>query len=748
MIGTSGSPPPPSPPLRRSRPTATRRGAVFAVLLVAVAVAGGLGLFWMAPLPLAPAPPASAAHLRPSTASATPIQHVVFVWFENHELGQVLRQNAPFEHYLASKYALSGQFYSVRHDSEPDYLAATSGVDPDAFRTGGYPYTNVGDLVDKAGLTWGAYFEGMPSPCYNQYDWTTGYEVTHDPFVQYTDVWHNWTYCTHHVLPMTDWNSTLASGSVPNYIWLEPSIFHDQHSGTLGAGSSWLESVLNPILNASWFASTVIFVTYDEGLSTDDSGFNSSYGGNVYTVAVSPYARSGYNSSHPYQTYSLLTTTEWLLGLGSTGQNDSWSAYPPMKDLFTFGSSPPGSEPYTVSGTVTNSSNGQPIGGAHVVVADSSYARGADTGTYGFYSIYVPAGAHSFYVTDNNYNVVPATIVNVTKSLTVNFQLTPAPIDLYPITGSVTDASTHATLVGAQVLINGGGLTKETTTDANGTYWWPLLNGTYVVQAVEPGYVTGSRTVTISGHGLYGVNFALARNGTAGGNLSASINADLLSGAAPLSVNFTSTVAGGAPPYRYLWNFSDGTPPSSAADPNHIFHHAGGFVVTLTVQDTTGATVTASLNVSVRSPLNTQPLGVVARLVDQTCNGSAALVQLTGYAHGGTYPYNYSWSFGDGTNAAVGSRNVTHAYTKPGSYTATLTASDAANETATGNVSVSTVGCGPGQGGPTVHWPPWLTQLFSGYRLYLVIGAILVVVGIAVAALASRRRTTVVTNPP
>ncbi|MFI5414165.1 MAG: hypothetical protein ACHQ16_00610, partial [Candidatus Lutacidiplasmatales archaeon] len=50
----------------------------------------------------------------------------------------------------------------------------------------------------------------------------------------------------------------------------------------------------------------------------------------------SPYAVPGFNSSTQYDDYNLLTSTEWLLGLGHTGHNDNWSANSPMQDLFSF----------------------------------------------------------------------------------------------------------------------------------------------------------------------------------------------------------------------------------------------------------------------------------------------------------------------------------------------------------------------------------------------------------------------------
>lgn len=58
-------------------------------------------------------------------------------------------------------------------------------------------------------------------------------------------------------------------------------------------------------------------------------------------------------------------------------------------------------------------------------------------------------------------------------------------------------------------------------------------------------------------------------------------------------------------------------------------------------------------------------------------------VTFTGSASGGSPPYSYSWSFGDGSTAA--GQSVTHTYSSQGSYTAGLTVTD--SNTRTGTVS-------------------------------------------------------------
>src|SRR2546429_2193366 len=63
-----------------------------------------------------------------------------------------------------------------------------------------------------------------------------------------------------------------------------------------------------------------------------------------------------------------------------------------------------------------------------------------------------------------------------------------------------------------------------------------------------------------------------------------------------------------------------------------------------------------------------------------------ATVNLTAIVSGGTLPYSYSWSFGDGATGTGPA--TTHAYTSTGNYSVTLTAHDSAGGSATSTQSV------------------------------------------------------------
>jgi PKD repeat protein len=82
-------------------------------------------------------------------------------------------------------------------------------------------------------------------------------------------------------------------------------------------------------------------------------------------------------------------------------------------------------------------------------------------------------------------------------------------------------------------------------------------------------------------------------------------------------------------------------------------------------------------------------------------------VQLYGQATGGSLPYTYYWSFGDGTPEEIG-QSPTHTYMAEGTYTATLIVQDATGQTARDEATVVVAGIddlvanagGPYEGAP------------------------------------------------
>ncbi len=168
------------------------------------------------------------------------------------------------------------------------------------------------------------------------------------------------------------------------------------------------------------------------------------------------------------------------------------------------------------------------------------------------------------------------------------------------------------------------------------------------------------------------------------------IDADPLSGKAPLSVHFNGSRSydeDGAIS-SYGWNFGD-TRSATGATADHTYTQSGEYRVILTVTDNQGYSGTSS--VMIRTD-NNPP---VAEARAAPVSGPAPLT----VNFDGTQSHDmngkvrsFSWDFGDGTNERTTS--TSHQYRDPGSYTAELTVTDDLGATGKDEV-VITVGNEP-----------------------------------------------------
>jgi len=152
-----------------------------------------------------------------------------------------------------------------------------------------------------------------------------------------------------------------------------------------------------------------------------------------------------------------------------------------------------------------------------------------------------------------------------------------------------------------------------------------------------------------------------------------------LSGRAPLTVNFSGSDSSDpeGPVSSHVWSFGDGGG-GSGVTASHTYTVAGTYLATLTVTDALGATHSATVTVSVSSALplvkNRAPIPVMTVTPDV---GAAPLVvtfDSVGSADLDGTIATYEWAFGNGASAT--GPTVTHRYTTPGTYLATLSVTD------------------------------------------------------------------------
>ncbi len=195
---------------------------------------------------------------------------------------------------------------------------------------------------------------------------------------------------------------------------------------------------------------------------------------------------------------------------------------------------------------------------------------------------------------------------------------------------------------------------------------------------------------TFTNQGVYGVTYSVADSGgrkvnasitiTVGPPLTVNASAVPTVGEAPLLVTFNATAAGGFPPYRFLWNFSDGGT-AAGANGTHLYRAGGTFTPTLNVTDSAGDAAIYSTTLSIASPVG------ASILASPTVGVVPLAVMFQGSANGGLAPYNLSWQFGDGATAT--GAIVNHTYLAAGSYRAILNVTDSYDRSILTSVNVT-----------------------------------------------------------
>jgi surface-anchored protein len=148
-------------------------------------------------------------------------------------------------------------------------------------------------------------------------------------------------------------------------------------------------------------------------------------------------------------------------------------------------------------------------------------------------------------------------------------------------------------------------------------------------------------------------------------------SADVQSGDAPLAVQFTGSDSDDADGtvVAYSWDFGDGGPGSTAADPSHTYA-AGVWTATLTVADDRGATSSTTVVIDANDP-------PTASVSSNVASGSAPLtVNFSGTAADSDGSFGFVWDFDDGSPTVNDTLAPSHTFTDPGTYDVTLTVTD------------------------------------------------------------------------
>jgi phospholipase C len=283
-------------------------------------------------------------------------QHVFVIMMENTGYGSLIgNANASWINSAASAHGLATSYFGVTHPSQPNYVAATAGIqgaDSDADETLSVP--NIVDQLESNGKTWKAYMQSL-SLCVTKLDHACGnqlYERKHNSFVSFADVQSSPARMAN-VVDLSQLNTDLAAGTVPDYVWISPDQCNDMHGrvgpssdacsfshvqGLISTGDAFLSSTVGAITSSSaWTGNSAIFITWDETdfPFVDVSGCCDAVpgGGHVVTLVISHSDHAARTSNVSYNHYSMLRTIQDGWHLGCLGFTCDTVHVPAMSDL-------------------------------------------------------------------------------------------------------------------------------------------------------------------------------------------------------------------------------------------------------------------------------------------------------------------------------------------------------------------------------------------------------------------------------
>lgn len=251
---------------------------------------------------------------------------VVWIWMENRSYNQVIGSaTMPHLNTLARRCGIATNSHGVTHPSLPNYLAAVSGSTGGVVTDCGpaacpQRRTTLFDQLAAAHKSWRTYAQGMRTNCSTVS--TYPYAPKHNPAVYFPALRAS---CRVADVPLGTptagpLRSALVTGKMPSFAFVVPGLCDDGHDCPNANPDTWVATWLPRMLASPQYVAgkMLIVITYDEGSggSSGQSCVTSSASGcRIATVVIAPTTRPGTRSSTSFSHYSLLRTTEDVLGI-------------------------------------------------------------------------------------------------------------------------------------------------------------------------------------------------------------------------------------------------------------------------------------------------------------------------------------------------------------------------------------------------------------------------------------------------
>jgi hypothetical protein len=187
---------------------------------------------------------------------------------------------------------------------------------------------NIFRQVRRSGGSWRVYEEAMPRNCDRRS--APPYKAGHNPGISYASIRSG---CRMWDVGWSAFKRDVAAHRLPTYAFITPDQCHNMHASctrrtnAIRAGDDWLRRVVPQIVQTPGYqrGRTVIFITWDEGSngqSAEQRGENclapahlNDRSCHVPTFVMSEYIAPGTRSGLLFSHYSVLQTTERLLGV-------------------------------------------------------------------------------------------------------------------------------------------------------------------------------------------------------------------------------------------------------------------------------------------------------------------------------------------------------------------------------------------------------------------------------------------------
>ena len=214
--------------------------------------------------------------------------------------------------------------YYLLNNYSPGYYGDGS-VNGNEFVIPPVPQTTIADSLNTASVSWKYYGDGwdlyLQDPTFSN-PWNQYCDICN--FAQYeTSIMTNPQMRAEHLQDVTDLYNDIYNGTLPAVSFVKPSGFLDGHpaSSKLDLFEGFVKKIITEVQsNQQLWASTAVFITFDEGGGNYDSGYVQPIdffgdGTRIPFIAVSPYSTGG-NVDHTYYDHvSILKFIEKNWGL-------------------------------------------------------------------------------------------------------------------------------------------------------------------------------------------------------------------------------------------------------------------------------------------------------------------------------------------------------------------------------------------------------------------------------------------------